>query len=121
MEGYSYVLFKMKIFDRTIDTKEDQVTVWGLERLLAGLGIDMDFGVLLQNGDFEEKQSNTTQNEVMEEIQNSAFEEDDFGNLNDILRPLEVDEEQDMMREMIEVQNKLSKPMENSFDPLSEN
>ena len=110
----------MKVFDRTIETKEDQITVWGLDRLLAGLGIDMDFGVSLQDGDLEEKRSNTTQNEVKVEILNSAFEEDDWGNLGEIHKPLEVDEEQDMMREMIEVQNQHSKPSENSFDPLSE-
>lgn len=110
----------MKVFDRTIETKEDLTTVWGLERLLAGLGIDLDFSVSLQNGEKEEKRSNTSQNEVMEEIQNSVFEEDDWGNLDEVQKPLEVDEKQDMMREMIEVQNQQSKPSENSFDPLSE-
>jgi hypothetical protein len=110
----------MKVFDRTIETKEDQITVWGLERLLVGLGIEMDFGVSLSKGDLEEKRSNTNQNEVTGETINSAFEEDDWGNLDEIHKPLEVDEEQDMMREMIEVQNQHSKPSENSFDPLSE-
>ncbi len=111
----------MKVFDRTIETKEDQITVWGLERLLVGLGIEMNFEVSLSKGDLEEKRSNTTQNEVMGETINSAFEEDDWGNLDEIHKSLEVDEEQDMMREMIEVQNQHSKPSENSFDPLSEN
>jgi hypothetical protein len=110
----------MKVFDRTIETKEDQITVWGLERLLVGLGIEMNFGVSLSEGDLEEKRSNTTQNEVVGETINSTFEEDDWGNLDKIHKPLEVDEEQDMMREMIEVQNQHSKPSENSFDPLSE-
>lgn len=111
----------MKVFDRTIETKEDQITVWGLERLLVGLGIEMDFGVSLSQGDIEEKRSNTNRNEVTEETINSAFEEDDWGNFDEIHKSLEVDEEQDMMREMIEVQNQHSKPSENSFDPLSEN
>jgi hypothetical protein len=110
----------MKVFDRTIETKKDQITVWGLERLLVGLGIEMNFGVSLSQGDLEEKRSNTNQNEVMGETINLAFEEDDWGNLDEIHKPLEVDEEQDMMREMIEVQNQHSKPSENSFDPLSE-
>lgn len=110
----------MKVFDRTIETKEDLTTVWGLERLLVGLGIDLDFSVSLQKGEKEEKRSNTSQNEVIEEIHSSTFEEDDWGYLDEVQKPLEVDEDQDMMREMIEVQNQQSKPNKNSFDPLSE-
>ena len=110
----------MKVFDRTIETKENQIAVWGLEKLLAGLGIDFNLGVSLQDGDVEEKQSITSQNEVVGEIFNTAFEEDDWEILDEVQKPLVVDAEQDMMREMIEVQRQEAKPTENSFDPLSE-